>query len=271
MKYVALITGTSSGFGKAIANYLHKQGIRVYGTSRRPETADPVPYETLALDIRNSGQIKSAVAHIIEKESSIDLLVNNAGMGYAGAAEMMSVEEMRKQFDVNFFGTVEITKAVVEVMRSQRKGKIININSLAGLMAIPWQSAYCASKFALKGYMESLRMEIMRWDIKISDIHPGDFKTGFTAARKLTEQSLKEESHYHEIFARALKTIETDERNGADPEKMAKLVWRIVKSNRPKQQYTAGSFEQKAVAAIKPFIPGSLFCKIINGHYNGQV
>jgi short-subunit dehydrogenase len=167
---VILITGSSSGIGKASAEYLAQQGHIVFGTSRYPGSY-PKP------DSYTVDSIQTAVDQIVEDKGRIDVLINNAGFGIAGAMENTSIGKAKEQFETNFFGTVRLIKSVLPIMRKQDSGLIINISSIGGLIGLPYQSMYSASKFAIEGLTESLYKELRSSNIKIVLVEPGDFKT----------------------------------------------------------------------------------------------
>ena len=170
---VILITGITSGFGRAMARQLSADGHKVYGTYRRD--SDPLPGVTyLKADVRDQESLKSAVDFIIEKEGRIDTLISNAGMGIGGPLEFTSIEDAQRQMDVNFMGMVRLLNLVVPVMRSQHHGHIICISSIGGLMGLPYQGMYSASKFAIEGYCEALRLEVRQFGIKVTVINPAD-------------------------------------------------------------------------------------------------
>ena len=163
-----LVTGATSGIGLIIANQLHQKGHKVYGTSRTPEKfRDTVPFELLELDIASEGSIQNCIGAFLSKADTIDVLINNAGTGICGSAEETSMGQAYKQLEINFWGAVKMTRAILPVMRQQRFGKIITIGSLAGLVGVPFQSYYSASKHALEGFFKSLRIEVRPFNIKI--------------------------------------------------------------------------------------------------------
>jgi NAD(P)-dependent dehydrogenase (short-subunit alcohol dehydrogenase family) len=190
---VVLVTGASSGIGKACAERLFARGCRVYGTSRQApralaqvRTSDLAPMlRMIPLDVTSDASVDAAVGVVVACEGRIDAVVNNAGFGVAGAAELTTIEEAREQFETNFFGTVRVCRAVLPVMRQQGSGRILNVSSIAGRIGIPFQAFYSASKFAIEGFSEALRMEVAPFGVKVVLIEPGDFRTGFTAARRL--------------------------------------------------------------------------------------
>src|SRR5437868_7748992 len=183
---VALITGASSGIGAACAAFLVQQGHRVYGGSRSAVSTAGV--EPITLDVSDDASVASAMETILAKDGRLDILVNNAGFGIAGAIEDTSIDEARAQFDVNFFGVLRMCRAVLPRMRQQKGGYIVNIGSIGGLIAIPFQGFYSASTFALEGFSEALRLEVRPFGIHVVLIEPGDHRTSFTQNRRSTAQ-----------------------------------------------------------------------------------
>ncbi len=184
---VVLVTGASSGIGRACAEFLAGRGYRVYGGSRRLVAGSVV--ESISMDVGDDASVHAAVSTILAREGRIDILVNNAGIAIAGAVEDTSVEEARDQFDVNFFGVLRVCRAVLPAMREQGAGYIVNIGSIGGLIAIPFQGFYSASKFALEGLSESLRLEVRQFGVHVVLIEPGDHRTGLTDNRRRTAES----------------------------------------------------------------------------------
>jgi len=266
MGKVILITGISTGFGKQTARLLASHGHTVYGTIRRDcDTDDHV--HVLKMDLTDHASIKNAVNTILKTEGRIDVLVNNAGMHTGGPVETSSIENIRLQMDTNFMGMVLITKEVLPVMRQQGSGKIINISSIGGLMGLPFQAFYSAGKFAIEGFSEALRMEVMSYNIKVILINPGDFHTNNSVNRRNFLTSFTEEDPYKDQFEKTLSVIEKDERNGWDPVILAKKLSKIVNQNNPRQSYIIASFEQKLAVLLKYLLPGKLFTWILRDHY----
>ncbi|HUX94862.1 MAG TPA: SDR family oxidoreductase [Bacteroidales bacterium] len=266
MKKVILITGISSGFGKQTAKLLSEKGHTVYGTVRRYTFSD-TPVHYLTMDLIDSDSIKAAVAAVVEKEGRIDILINNAGMHTGGPAETTPIENIRLQMDTNFIGMVQITKEVLPVMRKQGGGTIINFSSIGGLMGLPYQAYYSASKFAIEGFSEALRMEVNKYKIRIILINPGDFRTSNSANRRNYLAPTGADDPYNEQYAVTLKVIEKDEANGWAPELLAKKIIRIVEYKNPLQRYIIGSFEQKLAVFIKTILPRKIFRLILQDHY----
>jgi NAD(P)-dependent dehydrogenase (short-subunit alcohol dehydrogenase family) len=250
---IILITGASSGIGKACAGYLAAKGFTVYGASRKPvETTDVIRF--LQMDVTQPATVQKAVQTIIDAHGKIDVLINSAGMGIGGAVELATPEEIRQQMETNFMGTVNVCTAVLPHMRVARNGKIINISSLAGAMAIPFQGFYAASKFAIEGYSEALSMEVQPFRIKVSVVEPGDFSTGFTANRIVSEATLSN-ADYGARFKKCLRIIEKEETNGCQPIKLAKKLYKIIRTTHPKFRYRVGNLVQVIFTKSKCIIP----------------
>lgn len=274
-RQVVLITGASSGIGKACANYLHQRGYRVFGTSRhagsrteKETKKDPLhsdSFELIRMDVTSDISVKQLVDHVLETEGRLDIVINNAGFGYAGSVEDTSIDEAKSQFETNFFGVLRVCRAVLPIMRKRHSGTIVNISSMAGLTGIPFQGLYSASKFALEGMTESLRMEVQPFGIHVALIEPGDFQTEFTARRRRTSQS-RENPAYLENFKNALAVMEADEMKGSSPEKIAQLLEQIVKTSSPRLHYTIGSTSEKIGIALKKIMPARLFEWILMKH-----
>ncbi|UXP33407.1 SDR family oxidoreductase [Reichenbachiella agarivorans] len=259
---VILITGVSSGIGKTCFDYLFAKGYKVYGTSR---FAEPDNAFLLKMDVTKPNSIRSAVNYVLQKEGKIDVLINNAGISVVGSAEMTLTEDARQQIETNFWGVVNTTNAVLPTMRQQHAGKIINISSLAGLFAIPYQSYYTASKFALEGYSESLRMELKKRNIQVSLIEPGDFKTEISQNRILS--NTEENDDYSLGLHSAMEIIVKGERQGDDTKKIARVVAHIIRSRNPRLRYLVGKPMDLLAAKLKRILPPRLFEWIIMNHY----
>lgn len=252
------ISGASSGLGNAIASYLSKKGMRVYGTSRNPSKynfkADEF-FDLLPMDAGNEKSVNTAVETVLEKEGRIDLLVCNAGMGIAGSVEDSSLKDIEQQMNVNFLGVVRLVKAVLPVMRD-RPLKIIIIGSLAGRTGIPFQAFYSASKFALEGFVEALRLELRPFPAQVCIIEPGDFRTGFTGARKTVNSENSPYSYWADV---AISQMEKDEQSGAWPIEIARLVYKLESKKRLRTRYSVGMMYQRIFLQLKRVMPDRLF------------
>ena len=260
---VVLITGISSGFGLESARMLAETGYTVYGTVRREVEHIPgVHY--LNADVRDAESMKQAVDTVIAEQGHIDMLVSNAGMGIGGPIEFTPDEDIELQMETNFMGMVRFSKAVLPQMRAQKSGKIVFLSSIGGLMGLPFQGFYSASKFAIEGYAEALRMEVHAYGISVSLINPGDFSTGFTGKRK---KVAPEVTQAYPVYALSMSKIENDEGHGLKPVKVAETVARIAKARRPRNRYIVATLEQSLSVLLKAILPSSLFSRILRGYY----
>ncbi|MCE5346500.1 MAG: SDR family oxidoreductase [Bacteroidales bacterium] len=266
MEKVILITGISSGFGKQTASLLAQKGHKVYGTIRKDSGSDKMVHY-LKMDLTDAVSIKKAVSDVLEKEGRIDILINNAGMHTGGPIETTPIEYIKQQMDTNFLGMVSLVKEVLPIMRKQACGTIINFSSIGGLMGLPFQPFYSASKFAIEGFSEALRMEVKQFNIKIVLINPGDFHTSNSANRRNFLAPSDASDPYHKQFTKTLAIIEKDETGGWEPVVLAKKIVKIVECRNPHQRYIISSFEQKLAVALKFILPGKWFRKILEDHY----
>ncbi len=266
MKKVILITGISSGFGKESAKLLAEAGHKVYGTVRKVTESDGKVH-ILKMDLTDTLSINKSVETIIEKEGRIDVLINNAGMHTGGPVEASLSENIKLQMDTNFIGMVHLTKEVLPYMRKQGGGTIINFSSIGGIMGLPFQAFYSASKFAIEGFSEALRMEVRQFNIKVVVINPGDFRTNNSANRRNYLTPTYEGDPYQNQFEITLSAIEKDEANGWKPEVLARKLVKIIEYRNPRQRYIIASFEQKLAVVLKNILPGKLFRKILENHY----
>ena len=264
MNKVIIITGASSGFGKAVAERLAKGGHKVYGICRRAMDNNAITY--MQGDVRDSERIKQIVKEIYEKEQRIDVLINNAGMGIGGALEMAKIEEIQTQMGVNFMGCVNMCQQVLPYMRKQRHGRIINLSSIGGVMGLPYQGFYSASKFAIEGFSEALSAEVKGFGITVSMVEPGDFATNFTASRKNSESTLNDPD-YGPIYKRSLGLIEKEENGGLSPDVLARKIEKIVDARHPRLRYVVANLEQWLSVVLKRFIPGNWFVNILVDYY----
>ncbi len=274
---VILVTGASSGIGRACAIALSHSGHTVYGTTRRSpmevrtevrQSLDPSCHlEFLQVDVTNDESVRAAVDHILSKAGRIDALVNCAGFGTAAAVEDTRPADFLAVLDTNLLGTLRCCRAVLPHMRSQRSGTIVNVSSIAGRMGIPFQGSYSASKFALEGMSEALRMEVRPFGVNVVLIEPGDFKTGFTDHRQTTVLA-KNKTPYKASMCKALSVMEADERGGKTPEPVARLVARILGMRSPRVRYVVGPMSEKIAAGLKCLLPSKWFEQILMVYYH---
>lgn len=262
---VVLVTGASRGIGHACATHLAARGLVVWGGSR---SASPcgAGVEPVAIDVDDDTSVAAAIAAILGRHGRIDAVINNAGFGLAGALEDTSLDEARAQFETNVFGVLRVCRSVLPHMRARGRGHIVNIGSIAGRIALPFQGVYSASKFALAGMTEALRHELVHDGIAVSLVEPGDFRTGFTDARRVTAAS-GATSGYHARFSAAVATMARDERTAPLPDRVGPLIAGILDDPRPRLRYTTGPFLQRFAVHLRPWLPAALFEWIIRRTY----
>lgn len=256
---VVLITGASSGIGRACADLLAEHGFTVYGASRTgAEGPTDHGWTSLRMDVQDETSVAQSLERILAERGRLDAVVNNAGFGIAGAVEDTSVEEAADLFATNFFGVLRVCRAALPQFRAQNGGTIVNVASLAGRIGLPFQGLYSASKFAVEGLTEALRIEVRPFGVRVVLVEPGDFRTGFTAHRQRAAAAQTNEA-YRTRFHRALRRAERDEEEGGDPQAVARLVLRILRDPHPRLRYTVGDPFQRLAVAVRGLVPGSLF------------
>ena len=261
---VILITGITSGFGKAMAERLASEGHKVYGTHRKATEFIPgVTYIKAESTVQED--VEAAVRQVVDAEGGIDVFINNAGMGIGGPLEFCSIEDCQRQMDVNFMGMVRYIREVVPVMRKQGHGHIICFSSIGGLVGLPYQGMYSASKFAIEGYCEALRLEIRKFGINVTTIEPGDFATAFTAQRKSVDNPAVHQAY--PSYARSLASIEHDENSGLKPEFLAKKISKIIRKKRPGYHYIISTFLQKLSVFARTILPPRWFAWVMSVYY----
>src|SRR5438128_4290130 len=252
---VALVTGASSGIGKATAERLATAGYKVYGTSRRGATPGQRSFEMLSLDVTSDESVAAAVNALLRSEGRVDLLVNNAGFSVAPAgAEESSIEQARAIFETNFFGIVRMTRAVVPHMRRQGAGRIINIGSVLGFLPAPYMALYAATKHAVEGYSESLDHELRTRGIRVSVIEPAYTKTKFDANFLEADSKLEE---YRGVGAALGKQMKDVLEAAEEPGVVADVVLKAALAARPKLRYAAGGLANR-LRMLRRFAPASL-------------
>ncbi|TVZ51032.1 SDR family oxidoreductase [Dokdonia sp. Hel_I_53] len=266
MSKVVLITGASSGIGQAIAQHLVAQSYITYGTSRNPKKSSEKGVHMVALDVTKPETITAAVKNIIAKEGKIDYLINNAGMGITGPLEETPDAETKRVFETNYFGALEVIKAVLPTMRSSRSGMVINITSIAGYMGLPYRGIYSATKGALGITTEAYRMELKEFNVKMTTVAPGDFATNIAAGRY--HAPLLDDSPYRENYKNTLSLMDKHVDDGMSPLVMAKVIHRIMKTKNPKVHYRVGFFMQRFSIALKRILPDTWYEKLLLNHYD---
>ncbi|MCG2611647.1 SDR family oxidoreductase [Flavobacterium sp. SM15] len=265
MNKVVLITGGSSGIGKSIGEFLHSKGFVVYGTSRNPQRVENSVFPLVALDVRNTESIQNAISEVIAKSGRLDIVINNAGVGITGPLEEIPSEEIKNNFETNLFGPIEVMKAVLPQMRSQKSGLIINVTSIAGYMGLPYRSVYSASKGALELITEALRMETKSFGIHITNVAPGDFATNIASGRY--HAPVVKGSAYEIPYGNTLKEMDEHVDSGSNPNDMALAVYAIIQQPNPDIHYKVGAFMQKFSIVLKRILPDKMYEKLLMNHY----
>lgn len=266
-KKVALVTGASSGIGMATALELHAKGFVVYGAARRTDkmlSLSETGIHTVSLDVTDEASISSCVSAILKKEGRIDVLVNNAGYGSYGAIEDVPMEEARRQLDVNLFGLARMTQLVLPSMREKKFGRIVNISSMGGKFSMPFGGWYHATKFAVEGFSDSLRMEVAPFGIDVIVVEPGAIQTdwGTIAAENLKQSSAKGAyAAQASRVANALMKMYTGN-SLTKPERIAATIGVAVTARKPKTRYLVGYAARPSVF-LKRMVSDRTFDKIL--------
>jgi len=250
MSKVAIVTGGTSGIGRETALALQKDGYAVYELSRRAEGVAGMNH--IPTDITKEDMVRAAVTQVMAKEGRIDVLVNNAGFGISGAVEFTRTEEAKRLFDANFFGMVNMNRAVIPVMRQQGSGRIVNLSSVAAPIPIPFQAYYSATKAAVNAYTMALANELRPFGVTVCAVQPGDIKTGFTAAR---EKVIEGDDVYEGRIARSVGRMEHDEQTGMDPAVAGRFIANVAGKRKVKPLYTIG-FSYQLFTFLVRILPG---------------
>lgn len=261
---VALVTGASSGIGLATAKALRQAGYWVFGTSRKVPSTGYDGITMIACDVTDDASVSAAVASVIDQGGRIDLLVNNAGVGLLGAAEESSIAQSQALFNVNVFGVIRMTNAVLPIMRRQGKGRIINLSSILGLIPAPYSALYAASKHAIEGYSESLDHETRVFGVRVTLVEPGYTRTAFEQSTLAPDQPIAVYGPVRDAMrSHAVKNNEA----GDAPEAVAEVVLQAIASDNPKPRYTAGKLAGQT-RMLRRFVPEAAFSKSLRKQNN---
>jgi NAD(P)-dependent dehydrogenase (short-subunit alcohol dehydrogenase family) len=254
MPQVVLITGCSSGIGRDLAQRLAQAGYSVVATARKPETLDDLPVALkLPLDVAQPASINQAVESVLQRFGRIDILVNNAGYAMYGVVEEISDEQVQWMFDVNVFGALRMVRAVVPHMREQGAGRIINISSIVGKLALPVNGVYSATKFALEALSDALRLELAGFGIKVVLIEPGAIGTQFSDTAEAHAQAVlaNPASPYRALYQKYRQFTDRMRQQEGGPEAVSKVVQQALEAARPKARYLAAvGFSSKLVMRL---------------------
>jgi short-subunit dehydrogenase len=255
----AIVTGASTGIGRASAEALARAGFTVFGTSRRPVMDGPRGVSMLACDVTDDASVKALVAAVLAQAGQIDLLVNNAGLGLVGGAEESSVSQVQALFDVNVFGVIRVTNAVLPAMRRRREGRIINLSSILGLVPAPYSAHYAATKHAIEGYSESLDHELRAFNIRVAVIEPAGTRTVFEQNTFQPDAVL---SDYDQARTGAQALLRDQMATADSPEVVAETVVTAATATQLRRRYTAGKVARQ-VSLLRRFAPADTFDKVL--------
>jgi NAD(P)-dependent dehydrogenase (short-subunit alcohol dehydrogenase family) len=261
-KSVILITGASAGIGRECATHLATSGWTVVGASRRGTSG--TSWRGIQMDVDDDDSVTQGFDSIRSEYGDLRAVLACAGWGLAGAAEQTSMEDAQAQFNTNFWGVVRVVNAALPGLRARGGGHLVLMSSIGGILGIPYQAFYSASKFALEGYAESLAYEVAPFNIHVTLVEPGNFKTDFTAARKKVAAA-GDDNPYAAACAKAIAVMERDEQHGADTADVAKVVAKILANQNPPRRVSVGKFDERMGIMGKRLLPFRLFEKAAKG------
>lgn len=259
MSGVVVVTGASAGIGRGCADRLAASGWTVVGASRRGLSGDN--WHPLVVDVDDDPSVTAAVDGVRDRFGRLDALVLAAGWGLAGPVETTPIADAKAQFETNFWGVVRCVQASLPLMREQGGGRIVILSSIGGVIGIPFQAFYSASKFALEGYAEALAYEVAPHGVHVTLVEPGNFRTDFTASRR----TVSDQGPYAAAAARAIEVMERDEVHGADPALVAATVQRVLNSRRPPRRVSVGKSGERIGLLAKRLLPHRVFEKAAAG------
>ena len=256
---VALVTGASSGIGRASAGRLHEAGYRVFGTSRSANAPGLDGVTMLELDVTSDASVGACVGTVMEQADHVDLLVNSAGYGLFAAGEETNLEEAQAIFEVNVFGVLRMCRAVLPGMRERGSGRIINISSGAGIVGVPFEALYSATKFAIMGMTESMRVELQPFGVQVCTVDPGFTRTGFEESGRLPAEPIAAYDEGRESF---LKAVEKLFATGLDPDDVARAVVHVARQKSPAAHHSVGADTIQAELGRR-FAPRNMLERIV--------
>jgi short-subunit dehydrogenase len=266
MSKTIVVTGGTSGIGLAVCSYLASKNYTVFGTGRNINCSElPDNINWVEMDVTRVDSITIALKQIIEKTGGIDVFINNAGIGMAGAIEECNMSDVMTMFDTNVFGILRTSKEVLPHMREQSGGLIINISSIGGLMGLPYRGIYSSTKSSVETISEALSMEVMQFGVKVIIVEPGDFNTAINQNRKTVQPG--NSSPYLTDFNRIHEIIKSEVNQGENPVLIGKLVEKIILTKNPKLRYKIGNKTSRLALFLKAILPDRLFERLMMNHY----
>jgi len=253
---VVLVTGASAGIGAATADRLHAGGWTVVGASRRGTS--PGTWQPLVMDVDDDGSVATGTAGVLAEHGRLDAVVACAGWGLAGSVEQTPIADAKDQLETNFWGAVRTVQATLAPMRAAGSGRIVLVSSIGGLLGIPFQAFYSASKFALEGYGEALAYEVAPFGIDVTLVEPGNVRTDFTSSRR--DVTVPDgPDPYAAAVAKAVHKMEEDEQAGVAPDDVARVVVKVLGASRPPRRASVGKLGERVGIVGKRFLPYRLF------------
>lgn len=265
MSKVVLITGASSGMGKSVATILHAQGHKVYGAARRTDKMQDLADQgmgVVALDLTDEASIENCVNTVLAKEGRIDVLINNAGYGSYGSVEEVPMEEARRQFEVNIFGLGRITQLVIPGMREQKSGRIVNISSMGGKIYTPLGAWYHATKHALEGWSDCLRIELKQFGIDVVVVEPGGIQTEWGGIAMENLMKVSGNGPYADFTKKVTGAMETSGKNLSPVDLLGKEIAKAATENKPKTRYLKG-YLAKPMVGLRRWVSDRTFDRLL--------
>ena len=259
---VVLITGASAGIGRASADRLHGQGWTVCGASRRATASGG--WSPLAMDVDDDDSVRTGVEKVVAAHGRLTAVVAGAGWGLAGAVEQTPIDQAKRQLETNFWGVVRVVQAALPVMRRQGGGRVVLVSSIGGIVALPFQAFYSASKFALEGYGEALAYEVAPFGIEVTLVEPGNVRTEFTENRLDVVPPVGENA-YADMVAKSVGLMERDEQNGVPPGDVATVIARALERRRPPRRVSVGRPDERVGIIAKRLLPARVFAWAAKG------
>ena len=261
---VVLITGASAGIGQATADRLHGRGWTVVGASRRGTASGGGGWSPMVMDVDDDDSVRTGMEKVLVEHGGLHAVVACAGWGLAGAAEQTPIDLAKRQLETNFWGAVRVVQAALPGMRERGSGRIVLVSSIGGIVGIPFQAFYSASKFAMEGYGEALAYEVEPFGIQVTLVEPGNVRTDFTASRRDVPVPEGDDA-YAAAVTKAIDTMATDEANGVPPEAVAAVVKRVLTAKRAPRRASVGKMEERIGIMGKRLLPYRLFEKAAKG------
>ncbi len=262
MDQVVLISGASAGIGRACADRLSSRGWKVFGASRRGTSSGR--WTPIVMDVDSDASVEEGIGAVLHEHHRLDALIACAGWGLSGAVEQTSIADARDQFETNFWGAVRVVQGALPGMRRQGHGRIVLISSIGGIVSLPFQAFYSASKFAMEGFGEALAYEVEPFNIEVTLVEPGNVRTEFTDKRRSASAG-SGDNQYGLAVDKAIDLMRRDEANGVPPDRVAVVVQRVLEARRPSLRVSVGKVDERVGILAKRLLPYRLFKRAARG------